>query len=37
VDLRLLVEVAELGVAVGVLGALQGLDGALQPVALLAQ
>ena len=33
----LLVEVAELGVAVGVLGALQGLGRALQPVALLAQ
>ena len=29
VDLRLLVEVAELGVTVGMLGALQGLDGAL--------
>ena len=35
--LGLLVEVAELGVPVGVLGALQGLDRALQPVALLAQ
>ena len=34
---RLLVEVAELGIAVGVLGALQGLERALQPVALLAQ
>jgi hypothetical protein len=33
--LGLLVEVAELGIAVGVLGALQGLDRALQPVALL--
>jgi hypothetical protein len=33
--LGLLVEVAELGVAVGMLGALQGLDRALQPVALL--
>jgi len=33
----LLVEVAELGVAVGVLGARQGLGRALQPVALLAQ
>jgi len=31
----LLVEVAELGVTVGMLGALQGLDRALQPVALL--
>jgi hypothetical protein len=31
----LLVEVAELGVPVGMLGALQGLAGALQPVALL--
>jgi hypothetical protein len=35
--LGLLVEVAELGVPVGVPGALQGLDRALQPVALLAQ
>ena len=35
--LGLLVEVAELGIAVGVLGALQGLERALQPVALLAQ
>jgi hypothetical protein len=33
----LLVHVAELRVPVGVLGALQGLAGALQPVALLAQ
>jgi hypothetical protein len=33
---RLLVEVAELGVAVGVGGAHHGLDRALQPVALLA-
>jgi hypothetical protein len=33
----LLVEVAELGVTVGMLGALQGLGRALQPVALLAQ
>jgi hypothetical protein len=33
----LLVEVAELGVTVGMLGALQGLDGALQPVALLGE
>jgi hypothetical protein len=33
--LGLLVEVAESGVAVGMLGALQRLDGALQPVALL--
>jgi hypothetical protein len=31
----LLVEVAELGVTVGMLGALQGLGRALQPVALL--
>jgi hypothetical protein len=37
VDLGLLVEVAELGVPVGMLGALQGLDRALQPVALLLQ
>ena len=35
--LGLLVEVAELGITVGVLGTLQGLDRALQPVALLAQ
>jgi hypothetical protein len=34
---RLLIQVAELGIAVGVLGALQGLERALQPVALLAQ
>jgi hypothetical protein len=34
-DLGLLVEVAELGVPIDVLGALQGLDRALQPVALL--
>lgn len=34
---RLLIQVAELGIAVGVLGALQGLEGALQPVALLTQ
>jgi hypothetical protein len=34
-DLRLLVEVAELGVPVGMLGALQGLGRMLQPVALL--
>jgi hypothetical protein len=33
----LLVEVAELGVSVGMVDALQGLDRALQPVALLAQ
>jgi hypothetical protein len=37
VNLRLLVEVAELGVPNLVLGTLQGLDRALQPVALLAQ
>jgi hypothetical protein len=37
VDLGLLIQVAELGVPVGVLGALQGLERALQPVALLAQ
>jgi hypothetical protein len=36
-DLRLLVEVAELGVPVGMLGALQGLGRMLQPVALLLQ
>jgi hypothetical protein len=35
VDLRLLVEVAELGITVGMLGALQGLGRTLQPVALL--
>ena len=35
--LGLLIEVAELGVPVGVLGALQGLERALQPEALLAQ
>jgi len=34
-DLGLLVEVAELGITVGVVGALQGLDRALQPIALL--
>jgi hypothetical protein len=35
--LGLLIQVAELGIPVGVLGALQGLERALQPVALLAQ
>src|SRR5918995_666687 len=35
IDLGLLVQVAELGVPVGMLGTLQGLDRSLQPVALL--
>src|SRR5215216_6769476 len=34
-DLGLLVEVAELGITVGVVGALQGLDRALKPIAVL--